>query len=149
MAEISIKHILDGLSLALHRLRPEAQIHGGTVTQGLKAGDFNITLVSGSQRQWLGRRQRRDAAFDIIYYPADELRPEEDCMAAAEELSVKLRTVELPGGDRLRGLVFNYEIVDGVLHFVIRFPHYVDIIELGDGGTDLMYILEHNIFIKE
>ena len=45
MSEISFNSIFDGVSLAVHAAFPApVQVHGGEVKQGLKPGDFNVTM---------------------------------------------------------------------------------------------------------
>ena len=63
MSEISFNSIQDGVSLALHTAFPApAEIHGGNVKQGLKAGDFNVVMPGAGHRQ-IGRASCRERVF--------------------------------------------------------------------------------------
>ena len=60
MSEISFNSIFDGVSLAVHAAFPApVQVHGGEVKQGVKPGDFNITMPAASHAQEVGPRYRR------------------------------------------------------------------------------------------
>ena len=130
MSEISTKKILDGITLALRREFPEAQIFDEEIRQGLRPGAFNVILTTGSQRQIVGERYRRMPLFDVLYYPHCG---REECLEIADKLSFLLNTISLPGGDLIRGTGMDFEIIDGVLHFYIRYTHYI--IRASDGET--------------
>lgn len=122
MSEISTKHILDGITLALRVEYPDCGIYDGEVQQGLLPGDFNVILVTASQQQIVGERYRRTPLFDVLYYPKGG---NEECYAVADRLCMLLQCIRLPGGDLLRGRDMDFDVVDDVLHFRVRYPHFV------------------------
>ena len=54
MAEINFNSIYDGVSLALHAAFPAAQVHGGNVKQGFKAGVFNVIMPGAGHGKEVG-----------------------------------------------------------------------------------------------
>lgn len=122
MSEISTQKILDGITLALRSEYPDRQIFDDEVQQGLRPGDFNVILISSSQQQIVGERYRRIPLFDVLYYPKCG---REDCYKIADTLNLLLEVISLPEGDLLRGTDMNFEIIDGVLHFYVRYTHFI------------------------
>ncbi len=137
MSEISTQKILDGITLALHEQWPESHIYCDEVEQGLVPGDFNVILITSSQRQLVGGRYRRIPLFDVLYYPK---KGREECYEIADALSLLLNLISLPEGDLLRGTGIDFEVVDGVLHFYVRYNH---VIYRGEKG-EIMETLEIN-----
>lgn len=129
MSEISTNKILDGISLAIRGEWPDGQIFSDEVQQGLKPGDFNIILITSSQTQIVGERYRRAPLFDVLYYPKNG---REECYDIADRLSLVLNVISLPEGDLIRGTGLDFEIIDGVLHFYVRYTHYVCRTDPGD-----------------
>ena len=71
MAEINFNQIYDGVTLALHRAFPNAHIHGGTVKQDLKDGDFNVLPITTNHTEQMGTRsqqkqQKRDSPHNAV-----------------------------------------------------------------------------------
>lgn len=122
MAEISTKKILDGITLALRTEFPKQQVFDDEIRQGLHPGAFNVVLVNASQQQIVGERYRRILLFDVLYYPRCG---REDCLKIADRLSLLLNVISLPDGDLIRGSGMEFEIIDGVLHFYVRYTHYI------------------------
>jgi len=129
MSEISTQKILDGITLALHGEWPESQIFDDEVQQGLKPGDFNVILMTSSQQQIVGERYKRTPLFDVLYFPK---KGREECYAVADTLSLLLNVISLPEGDLLRGTGMDFEVIDNVLHFYVRYTHYVRRGEIGE-----------------
>ena len=122
MSEINTGKILDGITLALRAAYPDCQIESDTIEQGLTPPAFLVVLVSAEQEKRAGERWRRLPRFDILYYPK---AGREECYMAADNLCTILELITLPGGDRLRGTEISFEVVDGVLHFMISYNHFV------------------------
>lgn len=123
MAEIHYGSVFDAVTLALHAaFPPPVQIHGGAVEQGLRPGDLTVVLPNVSQDRRLGLRWRRGVTVDVIYYP----RPgERQDYRVADRLASALEVVTTPAGDQIRGREFRCSWVDGVLHALVEYPHYV------------------------
>ena len=122
MAEISTQTIVDGITLTLRKAFPESQIFDDVIEQNLKPGAFNVIPVTFSQQQIVGERYRRTPLFDVLYYP---IFGREDCIKIADRLSILLNVIRLPSGDLVRGFGMEAEIIDGVLHFSVRYPHNI------------------------
>lgn len=122
MAKISTNIIRDGITLALRAEYPEAHIEADKVKQGLRPPAFIVRLVDSSQTARGPNRWRREPRFDIRYFPQ---AGEKDCLAVADELYRVLEVIDLPGGDKLRGVDMTHEVVDDVLHFLVSYKHFV------------------------
>ncbi len=131
MAEISYNSIFDGVTLALHRAFPTVQIHGGTVKQDLHPGDFNVLPITSQHSGQMGSRANRSITFDVIYY-ATEGGGREDCLEKADLLPETIGTITTPQGDKVHGTGFESTIEDGVLHCIVRYPHFVHKQSTGD-----------------
>lgn len=137
MSEINTQKILDGITLALRGEYPESHIYDDEVRQGLRPGDFNVILISTSQQQIVGERYKRIPLFDVLYFPK---KGREECYAVADTLSLLLNVISLPEGDLLRGTGMDFEVVDNVLHFYVRYTHYVRRGERGESMENLEII---------
>lgn len=122
MAEISTGIILDGITLALRRAYPDAQIEADAVEQGLTPPAFLVLLVNEEQSRLIGARWRRSPRFDILYFPK---KGREECYAVADNLRQALELITLPTGDALLGMDISFEVTDGVLHFMLSYRHHV------------------------
>lgn len=129
MSEINTQKILDGITRAISAEWPQSQIFDDEVEHGLKPGDFNVILVTSSQQQIVGERYKRTPLFDVLYYPKNG---REDCYKVADTLSLLLNVISLAEGDLLRGTGLDFEVVDGVLHFYVRYTHFVRRSDTGD-----------------
>lgn len=125
MAEISYNQIFDGVSLSLHRAFPApTRVHGRTVKQDLRPGDFNVLPITTGHSSQMGTRAKRDITFDVIYYPTDA-GGREECLGVADKLPGVLGTITTPNGDKVHCLSFEPNITDDVLHCIVDYPHFV------------------------
>lgn len=123
MSEISFNSIRDGVSLALHAAFPApAQIHGGDVKQGLKAGDFNVVMPAAGHKQEAGQRYRRTPTVDVIYYPRKDAA---ECYDVADQLTNLLESITTPEGDVVHAASCTWNVIDGVLHVLLAYDHFV------------------------
>lgn len=124
MSNINFNSIYDGVSLALHVAFPECQVHGGNVKQGLKAGDFNVIMLSGGHSKEEGERYRRTPSLDVIYYP--KTRPcAAECYDVAHRLMVVLGSITTPEGDIIHASSLKWQMQDNVLHILAEYAHCV------------------------
>lgn len=122
MSEISFNSILDGVSLALHAAFPApAQIHGGDVKQGLKAGDFNVVMPGAGHGQEVGQRYKRTPTVDVIYYPRKD---NAECYDVADQLTAVLESITTPEGDVVHATSCTWNVTDGVLHVLLNYDHF-------------------------
>lgn len=123
MSEISFNSIRDGISLALHAAFPApAQIHGGDVKQGLKAGDFNVVMPGAGHRQEVGQRYKRTPTVDVIYYPKKD---NAECYDVADQLTAVLESITTPEGHVVHATSCTWNVADGVLHVLLTYDHFV------------------------
>lgn len=123
MSEISFNSIRDGVSLVLHAAFPApAQIHGGGVKQGLKAGDFNVVMPVAGHKQEVDRRYKRTPTVDVIYYPR---RDSAECYEVADKLTNLLESIMTPEGDIVHAAGCTWSVTDGVLHMLLTYDHFV------------------------
>lgn len=123
MSEISFNSIFDGVSLAVHAAFPAPrQVHGGEVKQGLKPGDFNITMPAGSHAQKVGPRYRRSHTLDVIYYPK---QGNSECYDVADRLTAVLESITTPEGDTIHATSCAWTVTGGVLHVLVTYDHFV------------------------
>lgn len=122
MSEINTNRVLDGITLALRAAYPNSKIESNKIMQGLKCPAFIVRLIKSSHIVRSRDRWRRLPRFDILYFP---LRESEECYTVADNLCEILEVITLPGGDKIRGMDMTFEIVDGVLHFLVSYNHFV------------------------
>lgn len=122
MAEINTQAVVDAITLALRAAYPHAIILDDESKQGIKPGAFIVQLVTAEQQQLAPTRYRRTPLFDVIYFSSDSA---EECTRVGDNLSMVLGTVTTPGGDLLHGSGINWNIEDGVLHFMVLYNHNV------------------------
>ena len=143
MAKLTFKNLSDGISLALSRAYPKANVFCKKALQQVSPGDFNVVPVSIIPLEKLNTLVKYKVLFDIIYFPieGDEC---DDCLRVATDLPLILETIETPGGAKVHCINdITINIVDEVLHcsatyqyvvFAKRVPAKVD--ENGDPITD-------------
>lgn len=124
MAEISFNQVYDGVTLTLHRAFPKARIHGGSVEQGLKDGDFNVLPLSANHTAEIGSRASRRPLFDVIYYPS-RAGGRAECLQIADKLPQILSTITTPNGDVLHCTTFDITIEEDALHATVGYTHFV------------------------
>lgn len=124
MAKISYKSIFNGVTLALHRAFPSAKIHGESVKQDLRPGDFIVLPITPIHSGQMGSRAKRSITFDVIYFPTEN-GGREECLEKAHELPFVLGTITTPEGDTLHGTNFEINIEDDILHFIVSFTHFI------------------------
>ena len=123
MSEISFNSIRDGVTLALHAAFPApAEIHGGNVKQGLKAGDFNVVMPGAGHRLEVGRWYKRTPTVDVIYYPRKDSA---ECYAVADKLTAVLESITTLEGVVVHATSCTWSVTDGVLHVLAAYDHHV------------------------
>lgn len=123
MSEISFNSIFDGVSLAVHAAFPApVQVHGSEVRQGLKPGDFNVTMPGAGHSPEQGRRYKRTPVIDVIYYPRCGRA---ECYAVADKLTAVLESITTPEGDVVHATGCEWNVTGGVLHVIATYGHFV------------------------
>ena len=122
MAKINFKSIFDGVSLAVNAAFPDSKVHGGETSQGVAAGDFNVTLASAEHNKEVGQRFKRTPLVDVIYYPANGAA---DCYDKADALTLALESITTPEGDIIHATSCNWKVEDDVLHVLLTYDHHI------------------------
>lgn len=143
MAKLTFRNLSDGVSLALSKAFPKANVFCKKALQQVSPGDFNVVPVSIIQLEKLGTLVKYKVLFDIIYFPHEENECD-DCLRVATDLPLILETIETPDGAKVHCVNdITVNIVDEVLHcsaafqyvaFASRVPAKVD--ENGDPILD-------------
>lgn len=122
MSNLDFSSIYDGVSLALHRAIPTAQVHGGDVQQGLKPGDLNVIMPSAGHTRQVGSRYLRTPTLGVIYYPKEGMA---ECYRTADVLVRALEDITTPEGDVIHCTSCEWSVEDGVLHILVSYDHYI------------------------
>lgn len=121
-----INRLIRAISIALHaEFGDSCQIYMEEVKQGLQEPCFFISCLNPAKRRFRGKRYIRTNLFCIQYFPPDGAGRNEACHMAAERLFWCLESLKTE--KRLvRGTGMHYEVMDGILHFFVRYDVYVD-----------------------
>ena len=125
MAKLTFKNLSDGISLALSRAYPKANVFCKKALQQVSPGDFNVVPVSIIPLEKLNTLAKYKVLFDIIYFPreGDEC---DDCLRVATDLPLILETIETPGGAKVHCINdITINIVDEVLHCSATYQYVV------------------------
>ena len=115
-------------------------IYTEAVKQGFKEPCFFITNVTSTQDLYVGERYLITNKFCIRYFPLDG---KHECHDIGQEL---YRCLEyLDPGELLIGTNMHYEIVDGVLNFLVDYNFFARKEKL----NEKLESLNHNIKAKE
>lgn len=115
--------MLAAISRSLKEAFPGSAVYADKVPQGLNPPAFYIEALQAGRTQELGKRWRQTQMFDIHYFPEQEDR--RTLYAVGEELFSALGLISLPDGGSLRGGSMQYEVVDGVLHFIVQYTVFL------------------------
>lgn len=113
-----VNDVINGIAKKL-RTVCECKIYKDNIPQGMEEPCFFINPVSPSCEQQLGTRERRIYPFDVVYMPKTERRGE--IYSVSDKLMLALRIIDTEFAGKLRGRDMSFEIVDGVLHFMVRY----------------------------
>lgn len=122
MSEINFNSIFDGVSLAVSAVFPDSKVRGGATSQGVTAGDFNVTLASAVHTREVGQRFKRTPTVDVIYYPIGGAA---DCYEKADVLALALGSITTPEGDIIHATSCNWKVEDDVLHVLLTYDHHI------------------------
>lgn len=116
-----LNEIIKGISMALNTAFGDGyELFQNDIEQGLEEPGFFIQVLKPELSPLLGRRSMKRNPFDVMYFPTDPGNNAE-MFTVAEMLMKCLAQISLPNGDLLHGTGMNYEVVDGVLHFMVNF----------------------------
>ena len=116
-----LNEIIKGISMALNTaFGDKYEIFQNDIEQGLEEPGFFIQVLKPDLSPLVGQRSMKHNPFDVMYFPTAPGNNAE-MFTVAETLMECLTLISLPNGDLLHGTGMNYEVVDGVLHFMVNF----------------------------
>lgn len=125
-----VRELIDGISVKLHQMfgRGYRIYADEAVAQGMMTPCFFIVALNPSIEKQLEPCYLLRTAIDIHFFPKNFFPKKREkhglyteMHRVGERLLDEMEYVELANGDLLRGTDRRYEMVDGVLHFFIRF----------------------------
>lgn len=117
-----IDDMIAGIAKRLREALP-CRIYKNPVPQGLERPCFLINPILFTRVQQLGARERRIYSFDVVYLPKTEERSE--IYRVMNVLMRALRIIDTDFAGKLLGRDMECEIIDGVLHFRVRYDFSV------------------------
>lgn len=118
-------------------------IYTEVVKQGFKEPCFFITNISSDQSLYVGERYLITNEFCIQYFPLDCENPKHECHDVVQKLYRCLEYID--PGELLIGSNMHYEIVDGILNFLINYNFFARKETLKSKVENL----NHNVKAKE
>lgn len=135
-----INDIIDAISIKLNQVFGDGvKIYSENVEQGLQEPCFFIKPLNPSQTQIIWSRYYREYPIDIHYFPQVQGNFAE-MMVIADSLMSQMDLITMINGDMIRGTDIHYEVVDGVLHFFVKYMMIVSISVTPDEGMDTLTI---------
>lgn len=99
----------------------DTKIYSEEIEQNFKEPCFYIKELRSNQEKELGNRYRRGHFYNIHYFPnPNSSTKNADMRKMAETLYDQMEYIEVSGRP-LMGLDMNHEIIEGVLHFLVRY----------------------------
>ena len=115
--------LIEGIANALHdSFGEDITVYINGVPQGFKEPCFFIAPISFSRRKMISSLYDTRNSFDIHYFPAER---KAELLSAADKLMCEMEYIKLENGDLLRGIDMNFNIVDNVLHFFVRYDFHI------------------------
>ena len=129
-----LNSIVDGISIKLNSIFGDSyETTAENVEQGLQPHSFFIKPLPVTHKPLLGKRAQRTYPFVIAYFPDTEnMEMNAEMMGVAEKLLDGLEYITLQNGEMIRGHDLEPEIVDGVLHFSVKYIVFINKAERGE-----------------
>lgn len=127
MTRVNIDDVRKGIMKQINTFRDKAttEIYSEDIPQNFKEPCFFIIEIRSSQARELGNRYKRGHLYDIHYFPNPKSNSKnEDMREIAEIMYDNLEYIEVKGKLTM-GLDLNHQIIDGVLHFFVKYPFFL------------------------
>lgn len=127
MNKVTIDDVKKGIIKKINTFRDKdiTEIYSEGVKQDFKEPCFFIKEIRSSQNRELANRYKRGHFYDIHYFPNPKSsRKNAELRQMSEVLYDQMEYIEI-AGKLTMGLDMTHEIVDGVLHFFVKYPFYV------------------------
>jgi len=115
--QVTVNDVRYAVHTSLDAAFPTIPISGEEIKQNLDPPHFFVRLLEPAHTQELGRRFRRELPFAVRYFSEGG---NEDLYAMAETLTAALQRIDV-GGRPVAGTNMRFQIVDGVLHFLVDY----------------------------
>jgi hypothetical protein len=115
--QVTVNDVRYAVNEALDTAFPAIPISGEEIKQNLKPPYFFVRLLEPAHTQELGRRYRRDLPFLVRYFGVNG---NEGMYSMAESLTAVLQRINVHGRPVI-GTNMRFQIVDGVLHFLVDY----------------------------
>ncbi|WMM24049.1 hypothetical protein RBU61_14110 [Tissierella sp. MB52-C2] len=127
MSKVTIDEVRKAISRKINTFRDKetTKIYSESIEQNFHEPCFYIRELRSNQNKELGNRYKRGHFYNIHYFPnPDNEKKNEEMREMAEVLYDQMEYIEV--ADRpLMGLEMNHKIVDGVLHFFVKYPMFI------------------------
>ncbi len=130
-----IQSIIDGIIKAIRTKYDKSyRVYTESIEQGLIEPCFSILCLNPSGEREISNRFKRFYPFMITYFPSTD-EPVIECNSVCEELMDVLNDIETDNGV-LHGSDLSGNIVDGVLHFQVKYNTFVMSVDKSEDGMD-------------
>ena len=103
----------------------DTKIYSEGIEQNFKEPCFYVKELRSNQDRELGNRYKRGHLYDIHYFPnPNSSTKNADMREMAEILYDQMEYIKVEGRP-LMGLDMSHEIIEGILHFFVRYPVYL------------------------
>lgn len=121
-----VDQLINGIAQKLTTVFGDAYtIHTREVDEAQQTSCLIVSLLQSERQARLGGRMYQSSAFDIRYYPPAVV-DYGDMIAVGETMMTELALITLYEGDLAGGVRRKYEIVDGVLHFLVTYNLHLE-----------------------
>lgn len=126
MNKITIDDVRKGILRKINSFKDkDTKLYSEEIKQGFEEPCFYIKELRTNQNRELGNRYKRGNFYDIHYFPSlDSNTKNAEMREIAEILYDAMEYIEV-AGKPVMGLDMNHQIIDGVLHFFVKYPLYV------------------------
>jgi len=121
MPMVVINDVKDAVVSTIVATFPTMDVYDERMPQGFQEPCFFVLMFPVSHSKQRDRRYMRSHSFDIHYFNNNNYTA---CRDMAEQLYSLMELITMDG-NMIRGEAMTHEIVDGVLHFNVRYDFYV------------------------
>lgn len=138
--------IIKGIAAALKgTFGSEYEVYAEDIPQNFKEPCFAIVHVLSDRSAKLPNRYLSRNRFDVHYFPKSDHQAKQEMRSVGESLFLSLEYINVL--DNLcRGTKMSYEIIGGVLHFLVNYDMYIAKEEVEE---PLMMTLEKTSTLEE
>lgn len=127
MTKIAIDDVRKGIMKKINTFRDKdtTEIYSEDTPQDFKEPCFFIEEIRTSQTKELGNRYKRNNLYTIRYFPdPDSNSKKQEMRDMAETMYDHMEFIEI-NKKLAMGHELNHKIIDGVLHFFVKYPLFL------------------------